>query len=82
MDDQLKRIFKVLGTPTEETWPGVVSLPEYKPYPNYNPIPNFRQIIPNLSVSGRDLIQKLIVCNPNNRLSADAALRHPYFIYH
>ena len=30
ISDQLQRIFKVLGTPTEETWPGVSQLPEYK----------------------------------------------------
>ena len=30
VDDQLKRIFKLLGTPTEETWPGMTQLPEYK----------------------------------------------------
>lgn len=28
--DQLQRIFKVLGTPTDQTWPGVSQLPEYK----------------------------------------------------
>ena len=30
ISDQLQRIFKVLGTPTEETWPKVSQLPEYK----------------------------------------------------
>jgi hypothetical protein len=28
--DQLNRIFKLLGTPTPKTWPGMVDLPEYK----------------------------------------------------
>ena len=28
--DQLFRIFRVLSTPTEETWPGVTSLPDFK----------------------------------------------------
>jgi len=28
--DQIFRIFRTLGTPTEETWPGVSSLPDYK----------------------------------------------------
>ena len=28
--DQLFRIFRVLTTPTEETWPGVTSLPDFK----------------------------------------------------
>lgn len=30
--DQLDKIFKLLGTPTEETWPGVTHFPGYKPY--------------------------------------------------
>lgn len=30
--DQLDKIFKFLGTPTEDTWHGVTHLPGYKPY--------------------------------------------------
>jgi cyclin-dependent kinase 5 len=30
VEDQLKRIFKLLGEPTEESWPGVSLLPDYK----------------------------------------------------
>lgn len=30
VDDQLKRIFKLLGTPTEDSWPGISKLPDYK----------------------------------------------------
>lgn len=29
--DQLFRIFRVLGTPTEDHWKGVTSLPDYSP---------------------------------------------------
>ncbi len=28
--DQLFRIFRTMGTPTEDIWPGVTSLPEYQ----------------------------------------------------
>ncbi|CAG8492041.1 3652_t:CDS:10 [Diversispora eburnea] len=35
--DQLLRIFKVLGTPTEDTWPRVSQLPEYKKLIEYQP---------------------------------------------
>ncbi|XP_041708632.1 cyclin-dependent kinase 14-like isoform X3 [Coregonus clupeaformis] len=31
IQDQLERIFLVLGTPCEDTWPGVHSLPHFKP---------------------------------------------------
>lgn len=30
--DQLDKIFKMLGTPTEESWNGVTHLPGYKPH--------------------------------------------------
>ncbi|RWS02638.1 Cyclin-dependent kinase 5-like protein [Dinothrombium tinctorium] len=79
VDDQLKRIFKLLGTPTEETWPGMTSLPDYKPYPMYHPTTNFSQVVPKLNAKGRDLLQKLLVCNPANRISADEAMQHSYF---
>merc|ERR1719456_1846733 len=29
--DELYHIFRLLGTPTEATWPGVTDLPDYKP---------------------------------------------------
>lgn len=38
--DQLDKIFKMLGTPTEETWQGVTHLPGYKPH-KLGKAPNF-----------------------------------------
>ena len=29
--DQIFKIFSVLGTPDETSWPGVTGLPDYKP---------------------------------------------------
>jgi cyclin-dependent kinase 5 len=57
VDDQLKRIFKWLGTPTEETWPGISQLPDYKPFPMYHPSMSFSQVVPKLNSKGRDLLQ-------------------------
>ena len=34
-DDELKRIFKLLGTPCEDSWPGVSQLPDFKQFPLY-----------------------------------------------
>jgi len=79
VDDQLKRIFKLLGTPTEETWQGVSQLPDFKIFPFYHPTSNFMQVVPKLNTKGRDLLQKLLVCNPAQRLSAGEAMQHPYF---
>lgn len=79
MDDQLKRIFKLLGTPTEETWPGMSTLPEYKAFPLYHPTTSFSQVVPKLNSKGKDLLQKLLVCNPCQRISGEDAMMHPYF---
>ena len=29
-EDQIVRIFRIMGTPTERTWPGITQFPEYK----------------------------------------------------
>ena len=79
VDDQLKRIFKVLGTPTDRTWNNVSKLPDYKQFPSYQNTTNWGQIVPHLDRCGLDLLQSLIVCNPNERLTAEDALQHKYF---
>ncbi|CAI2166472.1 7589_t:CDS:10 [Funneliformis geosporum] len=73
-------IFAVLGTPTEETWPRVSQLPEYKnDFAIYNRIP-LESILPKLDPSGIDLLsQQLIEYQPEKRISAEDALQHPYF---
>ena len=35
--------------------------------------------VPQLDEIGQDLLKKLLVCPPSERLSADQALMHPYF---
>ncbi|KAK8731871.1 hypothetical protein OTU49_007309 [Cherax quadricarinatus] len=79
VDDQVKRIFKLLGTPTEETWPGMNSLPDYKTFPLYQPTMTLAQVCPKLSSKGRDLLQRLLICNPAVRMSAEDAMLHSYF---
>lgn len=79
VDDQLKRIFKLLGTPTEDTWAGMSQLPEFKQFPMYHPSMTLAQVIPKLSTKGRDLLQRLLLCNPILRMSADDSMAHIYF---
>ncbi|UYV62265.1 CDK5 [Cordylochernes scorpioides] len=50
-----------------------------QPFPLYHPATSFAQVVPKLNTKGRDLLQKLLVCNPSLRLSADEAMQHPYF---
>ncbi|KAM6297494.1 cyclin-dependent kinase 3 [Aegotheles albertisi] len=77
--DQLFRIFRTLGTPTEETWPGVTQLPDYKEgFPQWAR-KEMKDIVPNLDQDGRDLLMQLLLYDPSKRISAKAALSHRYF---
>lgn len=78
-EDQLLRIFKVLGTPTVKNWPSIVELPDYCPdIPKYEKQP-WEQIVPNLDPLGVDLLSKLLVYDPEKRITAKQAMSHPYF---
>lgn len=78
--DQLKRIFKVMGTPSVEKWPTLSELPEWKPenFEKYPGIP-LSSICPKLDADGLDLLDKLLRCNPSERITAKKSLEHPYF---
>ncbi|XP_018410338.1 PREDICTED: cyclin-dependent kinase 14 isoform X2 [Nanorana parkeri] len=82
IQDQLERIFLILGTPNDDTWPSVSSLPHFKTerFTQYGP-KNLRQAFNKLSYinHAEDLASKLLQCFPKNRLSAQAALNHDYF---
>ncbi|KAL1922894.1 uncharacterized protein VTP21DRAFT_9270 [Calcarisporiella thermophila] len=79
VQDQLTRIFKVLGTPSEETWPKVSQLPEYKKdFPVYQRLP-LESLLPKLDALGIDLLSRMLEYQPEKRISAENALHHPYF---
>uniref|UniRef100_A0A2K5IW30 Cell division protein kinase 5 n=1 Tax=Colobus angolensis palliatus TaxID=336983 RepID=A0A2K5IW30_COLAP len=79
VDDQLKRILRLLGAPTEEQWPSMTKLPDYKPYPMYPATTFLVYVKPKLNATGRDLLQNLLKCNPVQCISAEEVLQHPYF---
>lgn len=79
--DQLYRIFRVLGTPNESNWPGVTSFKDYKStFPNWSPNP-IQKVVGNLNLdaAGLDLLNRMLKYDPCERISAKAALTHPYF---
>mmetsp|Transcript_54508 Transcript_54508/g.62474 ORF Transcript_54508/g.62474 Transcript_54508/m.62474 type:complete len:311 (+) Transcript_54508:204-1136(+) len=77
--DQIFKIFRVLGTPDESVWPGVSSLKDFKPtFPKWKGVP-LEKHVTHLDPLGLDLLSQMIVYEPGKRISARAALNHPYF---
>jgi cyclin-dependent kinase len=77
-NDQLQKIFKVLGTPTEESWPSVKELPQWSPdFEKKQPTP-WNLIVPNLDDAGIDLLAKMLEFDPNKRIQGKGALQHDY----
>ncbi|KAH6566766.1 hypothetical protein BASA50_000976 [Batrachochytrium salamandrivorans] len=78
-EDQLLKIFKLLGTPSEETWPRVSEYSEFKPNFPYHPPTDLRLRLPMLDNVGLDLISRMLQYQPLIRISAKEALNHIYF---
>ncbi|EXC46561.1 Cell division control protein 2-like protein [Morus notabilis] len=77
--DELFKIFGITGTPTEDTWPGVSSLPDFKSsFPKW-PTQDLATVVPNLESAGVDLLSKMLCCDPSKRITARSALEHEYF---
>ncbi|XP_030373846.1 cyclin-dependent kinase 1-like [Scaptodrosophila lebanonensis] len=82
--DQLFCIFRILGTPTEDAWPGLSTLPHFK-----NTFPNWtHRLLDSLILeveascfqeSGLDLLKKMVNYAPEKRISAKEMLEHKYF---
>jgi serine/threonine protein kinase len=72
------KIFKGRGTPSLEFWPTMKDLPLYKPdYPQYQAA-LLSKLVPTLDELGLDLLDKMLRCNPAERITAKDAMLHPY----
>ena len=78
-EDQLQKIFRLMGTPSERSWPGISQSPEYKPnFQNYA-TQDLRMILPQIDHLGINLLGSMLQLRPEMRISAAAALQHPWF---
>uniref|UniRef100_A0A3P9HH51 cyclin-dependent kinase n=1 Tax=Oryzias latipes TaxID=8090 RepID=A0A3P9HH51_ORYLA len=80
VEDELHLIFRLLGTPTEDSWPGISSIEEFKSYkfPKYKAQPLINHA-PRLDNDGLDLLMSFLKFESKKRVSADEAMRQPYF---
>ncbi|EFJ44520.1 hypothetical protein VOLCADRAFT_64667 [Volvox carteri f. nagariensis] len=77
--DTLLKIFEKLGTPDVSAWPGLADLPHWRPaLPRFRARP-WEEIAPRLDLQGRDLMRRMLEYDPAQRITAAAALHHPYF---
>ncbi|KAI6079308.1 Cyclin-dependent kinase 17 [Aix galericulata] len=80
VEDELHLIFRLLGTPCQETWPGISSSDEFRNYnfPKYKPQPLINHA-PRLDTEGIELIAKFLQYESKKRISAEEAMKHAYF---
>nr|XP_048705521.1 cyclin-dependent kinase 7 isoform X3 [Caretta caretta] len=76
--DQLTKIFETLGTPTEDQWPGMSSLPDYVTFKSFPGMP-LQHIFSAAGDDLLDLLQGLFIFNPCTRVTATQALKQKYF---
>ena len=78
-EEQLNVIFSVLGTPTTQSWPAANNLPNFQENSTASLENTLHQrLSPDLSDLAVDLIQNLLILNPDDRMTANEALRHEF----
>ena len=75
---QLFKIFQIMGTPNEETWPGITKLKDYSLlFPQWKP-KKLKDLFPNFDKDGLDLMEKFLQMDPDTRITIKDALNHPF----
>nr|CAI5826257.1 unnamed protein product [Callosobruchus analis]CAI5858110.1 unnamed protein product [Callosobruchus analis] len=76
--DQLYKIFKILGTPSESTWEGISHFPDYtRNFPIWKPI-DMNEIINFHTEEEEAFLMHMLVYNPTKRKTAKELLKMNY----
>ncbi|KAF8072824.1 CDKF-1 [Scenedesmus sp. PABB004] len=78
--DQLSRMQQALGSISPADWPGAAALPDWHKI-SFAPCPGrpLAALLPDAPPDALALLAALVAYDPARRLSAAAALEHPYF---
>ncbi|XP_017771328.1 PREDICTED: cyclin-dependent kinase 4 isoform X2 [Nicrophorus vespilloides] len=76
--DQLNRIFRVLGKPLQSEWPKENMSIRYDSFEILDKV-DLKDVVPNLSENGYNLIMSMLTFDPMKRNCAFKALQHDYF---
>ncbi|KAK4193003.1 kinase-like domain-containing protein [Podospora australis] len=80
--EQIALISKQIGTPTEDVWPGVTSLPQYTVPSEVTPVwgkEAYMQRFGAVGPEGVDFLIKTLALNPKKRITARGMLEHRWW---
>lgn len=74
--DQLTRIFRLIGSPSQQEWPPDISI-SWKTFSSFRS-PDWQSLLPLMDPSSRDLLSLMLTFDPSKRLSAQQVLHHAF----
>lgn len=78
--DEKPTNIRLLGTPDEETWPGVRSMPDYKStFPQWSAV-DLKSAVKGLDEAGLDLLAQTLIYDPAHRISGGLCVLLPLLL--